>query len=950
VRSLWITLLCSLLVWVQSACAQQEPLLEDKGWAADSSAASLSEPALQNWHLLVDQSGQLSLKEVQAERTLFKRLDSPSYASMGSNKAVWMHVQVPAHGDVRWLRVAARHVEYLDLYLLRAGQLEQHIQSGEYRERGAGIPMVSPYLFTLPADGQPRDAYLRLQSNHPMMAYFQLVGEEGLAALERAAYFHGALLGMLGLLVLYNLLYFAGLGYTCYAWLSLFHLALLGCLAANLGLIAVWWPALAYRQSLIADLMPLFSCMALLAFCLNFFRHQNTAGASWFLRIGFYLLALEALVMPLTAWPWHGLLAHILALVAGVGALAVSFQHWLHGDRPARLSSAGLLVLSLCLLCFLALPAGYQMLDAEGLIGSLFWMAALGGLLLNLALLDQQRQGPTDVLAAPKPSESTRPQEYWLREALLTRLNHELRGPLNNVLGMSELLLDTSLSAKQRDYVQSLQGAGNELLNLVNEILDIPRLVSGDMALDCQSVDFAGLLADCFEILQPRAEQQGVKLVSSIHPQVPTAISTDPLRLRQLLMGLLDNALRNSSAGSYVVLQAELTEAPNHAASLLRISVQDDGPLVSAATQAILLDKSPKPCQVLAKIPPGVAVSLFIARETARLMQGDFGIQPAPIQGNLLWVSLPLGRTVADVGATEAALIGARVLVVDDNETSRKVLLKQCTGWGMEVDTVADAKEALALLRTRAHLSDLFDVVLLEQDMPGMTGLQLAMKIKSDLVFNHDFSLILLTGVNQPPSPIDARNAGVNRMLTKPVSSYSLKTVLVDELSKRPVHQVALSGDQATPFSIPDDFRILIAEDDRASSKVICSMLAKFDVRPDVVGNGEQALEALKKHPYDLVLMDCEMPVLDGYGATRLLRDWEAADPARPHTLVVALTAHVLTEHQEQAEQAGMDAYMAKPIELSRLRTLIRQRVNAKMQHHVQEEDVLPHSSLGDTG
>lgn len=928
-------------------------MLEDKGWGVEGSSVALLEPALQNWHLLVDQSGQLSLKEVQAERALFKRLDSPSYASMGSHKAVWMHVQVPAHGDVRWLRVAARHVEYLDLYLLRAGQLEQHIQSGEYRERGAGIPMVSPYLFLLPADGQPRDAYLRLQSNHPMMAYFQLVGEEGLATLERAAYFHGALLGMLALLVLYNLLYFAGAGYTCYAWLSLFHLALLGCLAANLGLVAAWWPTQASRQSLIADLMPLFSCMALLAFCLNFFRHQNSAGASWFLRIGFYLLALEALVMPLTAWPWHGLLAHILALVAGVGALAVSFQHWLHGNRPARLSTAGLLVLSLCLLCFLALPAGYQMLDAEGLIGSLFWLAALGGLLLNLALLDQQRQRPKDVLVAPKPSENNRSQEYWLREALLTRLNHELRGPLNNVLGMSELLLDTSLSAKQRDYVQSMQGAGNELLNLVNEILDIPQLVSGDMALDCQSVDFAGLLTDCFEILQPRAEQQGVKLVSSIHPQVPTAISTDPLRLRQLLMGLLDNALRNSTAGGYVVLQAALIEDPDQDAALLHISVQDEGPLVSAATQAILLDKSPKPCQVLAKIPSGMAVSLFIAREMARLMRGEFGIQPAQTQGNLLWVSLPLARTPVDAAESYvmvAALKGVRVLVVDDNETSRKVLLKQCTGWGMEVDTVADAKEALALLRTRAHLSDLFDVVLLEQDMPGMTGLQLAMKIKSDLAFNHDLSLILLTGVNQPPSPIDARNAGVNRMLTKPVSSYSLKTVLVDELSKRPVHQVALSGDQAAPFSIPEDFRILIAEDDRASSRVICSMLAKFDVKPDVVSNGEQALEALKKHPYDLVLMDCEMPVLDGYGATRLLRDWEAADPARPHTFVVALTAHVLTEHQEQAEQAGMDAYMAKPIELSRLRALIRQRVSAKMQHHVQEEGALPHSSLGDTG
>ena len=228
-------------------------------------------------------------------------------------------------------------------------------------------------------------------------------------------------------------------------------------------------------------------------------------------------------------------------------------------------------------------------------------------------------------------------------------------------------------------------------------------------------------------------------------------------------------------------------------------------------------------------------------------------------------------------------------------------------------------------------------MVLLDQDMPGMTGMQLASKIKEDSSLNHDILLIMLTGMSSAPSKIIARNAGIKRILAKPVAGYTLKTTLADELAQRQQgnQQRSTTAPQAsTPLEVPGDFRILVAEDNSISTKVIRGMLNKLNLQPDTACNGEEALEAIKATPYDLVLMDCEMPVLDGFQATRQLREWEA-NSGRRRTPVVALTAHILSEHRERAREAGMDGHMAKPVELSHLRELIDHWVRVKQAEQV---------------
>jgi CheY-like chemotaxis protein/nitrogen-specific signal transduction histidine kinase len=513
--------------------------------------------------------------------------------------------------------------------------------------------------------------------------------------------------------------------------------------------------------------------------------------------------------------------------------------------------------------------------------------------------------------------------EIAAKAEFLAKISHEIRTPMNGVLGMTELLLGTPLSVKQRDYVQTIHSAGNELLTLINEILDISKLESGQIELDDVQFDLNALIEDCLSIFRAKAEQQNVELISFIQPQVPRVISGDPTRLRQALLSLLENALHKTDEGEVLIVVAldDRSTKPR-----LRIAVQDSGLPMEAAEREALLHSELHSKNFLSATRLSGHLGLVIARQLILLMNGEFGIKSGSHQGSTLWLTLPLDpeRLEHPTSDLDGPLKGARVLVVDDNDTCRKVLVQQCSAWGLNVSAVPSGKEALALLRTKAHLRDYFDVVLLDQNMPGMTGMQLAAKIKEDPSLNHDILLIMLTGISNAPSKIIARNCGIKRILAKPVAGYTLKTTLADELTQRSKGGVQPRPPLSVPatVTVPSDFRILVAEDNSISTKVIRGMLGKLNLDPDTASNGEEALEAMKAQRYDLVLMDCEMPVLDGFSATQQLRAWEVSHQ-RIRTPVVALTAHILSEHKERARQAGMDGHMAKPVELSQLRELV---------------------------
>ncbi|AJE22843.1 hybrid sensor histidine kinase/response regulator [Azotobacter chroococcum] len=877
-----------------------------------------------DWRILLDESASLTLKDVIERRDHFAPLDHHSL-TLPADQAAWLHLPVAGHDDPRWIWVLAPRVDRVDFFLTNRGAPERRVETGAMPLNGLSTAEQA-HLFALPADQTTREVWLRLAPRQAAPAWFDHVDTAGLLDKSKLAYALGALLSALALGMLYNLIRFGYNKAICNLWLAAMQGALLISAIAHFGLLRAWLPSLGAYQIPVADIAALLSFLFLLQFTCSFFDQvERPRLLDWLLRGEVAVLALAA-VLDGPA-PQDGLRSGLI-LLASLTATVCAFYHWLRGYRPARLVLVGMLLFHLGFSAYLSMLLDYSQFGPCWQVLALFAFSAASGLVLGFALAERQRKIEQD-RAAWRTSEAASSAELRAKSEFLAKLSHEIRTPMNGVLGMTELLLGTPLTAKQYDYVQTINSSGNELLSLINDILDISRLESGQIELDEVSFDLNGLIEDCLGIFRAKAERRRVELISFVQPQVPRLVKGDPTRLRQILLTLIDNAFRQTDEGEILLKVSLETEGSQ---PRLHIAVQDSGQPMPESRREALLHSELQSQDLLSAAQIDGSLGLVIARQLVLLMQGHYGIDIGPDTGSTIWLSLPLDpasleRPAADLNGP---LQDARLLVVDDNDTCRKVLLQQCSAWGMKVSVVSSGKEALALLRTKAHLGEYFDAALLDQNMPGMSGLQLAQRIKEDPGLNHDILLVMLTGLSDAPGRVFARNAGITCSLAKPVAGYTLKTTLADELGKRRDARPPATGlTENAPLEVPGDFRILVAEDNSISTKVIRGMLRKLNLQPDTASNGEEALQAMKARQYDLVLMDCEMPVLDGFAATEQLRAWEARE-CRPHTPVVALTAHILSEHRDHAQRVGMDGHLAKPVELSQLRALIEQWVERK--------------------
>jgi CheY-like chemotaxis protein/signal transduction histidine kinase len=614
--------------------------------------------------------------------------------------------------------------------------------------------------------------------------------------------------------------------------------------------------------------------------------------------------------------------ATLLIMLSGCLTLALlcvtTYLHWHDGGTPLRFAAAALATSAL----FSASGIGFfYSVPPFTWLNQTYWLVAgtlLATVFLSLALTARQlMQLRENILAMRQRAE--RRSEIKAKTAFLARISHDIRSPLNGVLGMAELLLATPLSNKQRDFAQTIRRAGNELLTLLGQILDVSRLESGMIELENAQFDYPALLDDCLDMFRSLAEQQGIELINQIKPDVPQRLFSDPARVRQIILSLLENAFRHSPAGEILLVSETDNSKPQ---PRMRLRVHDYGTSLSASEREQVLHAELHGRDFLDADYHSGRLPLVIARQLVRMMGGDFGVEASPSSGNCLWICLPIQTGEAQEAEQDlpaAELQGVRILVVDDNQTCRKVLSEQCQSWGMLVSEAASGIEALALLRSKTNLGQAFDVVLLDQRMPGMSGMQLAAKIKTDSALNNDILLIMLSGISDAPGKLAIRNAGIRRILAKPVAGYTLHSTLRSELGRR---SSDVPRDHIERAKALNALRVLIADDDTISVKVITAMLLKMDVQPDIVSNGAQALRAMQTHAYDLVLMDCEMPVMDGFSATEKMRAWEQLEQ-RPRTPIVALTAHILTQHKEHAKDSGMDEHIGKPLELSQLREVI---------------------------
>ena len=876
------------------------------------------------WSVLLDEHAHLQLGDVRSDRiqNQFSPIELSQLAPSGPDTAQWLHYRLPPGPHEQVLRIFAPDLANLDFYALDGDTLVSQ-QSGD-RRAPAGEPALTStdILVPVPVSQKPLDLYVRLMSDHRLRPSVMLIPAIAAAADQRETLLLGLLFGCLGMLVLHNLARYGYSRSSSALWLAAAEALLALSAAILLNLSGPWfdvWHSLRTTGSYLALMLATLCC---LMFTLRFFAPRTSRLIDRLLMAAQLLIGLSALLVLMVDGLPINSITYAMLVVGGLGMLLTAGYHWQQGYRPARLFTCAMVLLNLGMLIVLPALLVLTRTPPQWLALGMMAIGALTGLMLNVALSERLRTISEDRFSASRALAAST-AEINAKAEFLARISHEIRTPMNGVLGMTELLLGTPLSVKQRDYVQTIHSAGNELLTLINEILDISKIESGQIELDDVQFDLSALIEDCLNIFRAKAEQQNVELISFTQPQVPQVISGDPTRLRQTLLALLDHALKKTDQGEILLVVAldQRSGEPR-----LRIAVQDSGVPIPREEREALLHSELHSKNLLSGNEVGGHLGLVIARQLIILMKGEFGIKSGSQQGSTLWLTLPLDpqrleQTTQDL---DSPLRGARVLVVDDNDTCRKVLVQQCGAWGMNVSSAPSGKEALALLRTKAHLRDYFDAVLLDQNMPGMTGMQLAAKIKEDPSLNHDILIIMLTGISNAPSKIIARNAGIKRILAKPVAGYTLKTTLADELAQRGEghHPQAVIPAVSTSIVVPEDFRILVAEDNSISTKVIRGMLGKLNLSPDTASNGEEALLAMKAQRYDLVLMDCEMPILDGFSATEQLRDWERGSN-RERTPVVALTAHILTEHKERARQAGMDGHMAKPIELSQLRELI---------------------------
>ncbi|MCU1728367.1 response regulator [Pseudomonas sp. 7P_10.2_Bac1] len=878
-----------------------------------------------NWSMLSDPQGDLQLSDIRSGRlnSQFTSIELENMVAAEPGEALWLKFRLQPDKHEQVLRVFAPDLSRLDLYVLDDHQLINEVTTGNTLPQSEKPLPSSDYLLPLPQSDAPLDVYLRMVSEHQLRPHITLSTAVVLAADQSTPLLYGLLLGGIAMLVLHNLIRFAFSRMISSLWLALCETLLLTSSALFLNLFSPWFPQWHGLQTPGAYLALILTAPCGLMFTYSFFSSRGSHPLHKLLLIDILIIGLCGLMLLFFESLPLNLTTYLLVALTSLSILLVSSYHLQQGYRPARLFVAAMVIFNIGTLLILPALLGLTLIAPQELVLALMAVVCVSGLMMGIALSERTRDITEDQLSISCDLAASN-AEVNAKAEFLSKISHEIRTPMNGVLGMTELLLGTPLSVKQRDYVQTIHSAGNELLTLINEILDISKLESGQIELDDVQFDLNALIDDCLSIFRTKAEQQNVELISFIQPQVPRVISGDPTRLRQTLLSLLESALKKTDEGEILIVVAleERSDSPR-----LRITVQDTGQPMDEQEREALLHAELHSKNFLAATRLGGHLGLVIARQLITLMGGEFGIKTGQTKGTSFWLTLPMDPQLLEhpTSDLDSPLKGARVLVVDDNDTCRKVLVQQCSAWGLNVSAAASGKEALALLRTKAHLRDYFDIVLLDQNMPGMTGMQLAAKIKEDPSLNHDILLVMLTGISNAPSKIIARNCGIKRILAKPVAGYTLKTTLADELTQRNnglgVTPPLGSGPSA-PLSVPSNFRILVAEDNNISTKVIRGMLSKLDLHPDTASNGEEALRAMKAQRYDLVLMDCEMPVLDGFSATEQLRAWEVSHQ-RVRTPVVALTAHILSEHKERARQAGMDGHMAKPVELSQLRELV---------------------------
>lgn len=899
-------LLC-LLMCVAFQAAISAPLLE-------LTKANFHTPLLPHADYFVDESGQATIDDIQKPglANQFTPVGARQLLLGGVTGAVWIRFTIrDLSGSDAPIMLELQPADITSIRVFEA----LNGQNREVYNGGLKIPFkdrpvqLTPFVIELDASSSNhRTWYMQLSSDN----YLQLRATVAdynryLSSTATREWFAGDLFGGLFLLILLNLVFSLMFHERTYIWHALYIIAHVGHLSASLG----------YAYQLFDDkthwLHTDFAVFTFVAQCFTLlvlkdlaeFDDKQKALKQWFT----ILLAVNTVAVILVlvlGVALSGPLTYLIVLATTVSIILAALLQWYRSHNTPFLF-LGISKLWILLGAFVASTSmSFGLIDSES---TELWMVTavlMETLMITLALLYRTSSLYRRNLYRQQ-REALAQQAADNLKTMFSRIGHDVRTPMNGILGMAELLHQTPLSNNQQEYVRGISSSGHALLNRINQVIDLIKLQSGDIELQLAPFDLKELAENCVNAYRFEAADRNLEFVVDAEETLPCMLKGDANRLKQVLMAMLGNAFAHTEQGEiYLKVRAK----PRGNQCTVSFKVIDTGrgmdkELTSALEKSYSSD-------MMENISGGLeTVNLLLARDIAKTMQAQFIVENQDSQGSSAFfsVQLDIDSTVTTADSDLDELLAEKeILIVDDNASYRKVLSQICSSWGMRAKAARSGAEALAMIKSRLQLDRGYDLILMDQNMPGMDGLEAAEKMQG----LRSIPVILLTGLDINLSAEDCERCGIVSSQLKPISGKNLRHQVSEALSQ-PDHNTPVQANH-----------ILIAEDNAVSAQVLSGMLNRLNTPHTTVRNGHEALMAIKENNYDLILMDCEMPGMDGFEASDLIRAWQSQHQGTT-TPIIALSALAEEELEQRIHRHGMDDFLTKPVDIAHLRNAIQQ-------------------------